>query len=264
MSTFTKDDPRVEKAARLLLQAKYAISLVGAGISVESGIPPFRGPGGLWTKYGEPDGRSFDRFLDDPKGWWQTYRKREGYVAELVDTIEKADPNPAHHALVDLEKMGILKHTISQNVDNLHVRAGSKELSEIHGNMFKLRCISCNRRFEMEEISLEELPPHCPHCGGLVKTDGVMFGEPIPPRVLDRCHSEVEKCDCMLLVGTSTTVYPAAGFPAAAARHGAHLIESNLYETPLSEMCEVVLRGPSAECLPPLVERIKELATKSG
>lgn len=259
MSTFDKDDPRVEQAARLLSQSRYAIALVGAGISVESGIPPFRGPGGLWTKYGEPDGRSFDRFMDDPKGWWQSYRRREGYVAELVDTIERAEPNPAHHALVDLEKMGIIRHVISQNVDNLHVRAGSIELSEIHGNMFKLRCISCNRRFEMDELSLDELPPRCPDCGGMVKTDGVMFGEPIPPRVLDRCQSEVEKCDCMLLVGTSATIYPAAGFPSLAARRGARLIEVNLYETPLSGMCQVVLRGPSAEILPAVAESIRQL-----
>ncbi len=259
MTAFDSDNPRLERAARLLLQSKYAIALVGAGISVESGIPPFRGPGGLWTKYGEPDGRSFDRFMDDPAGWWQSYRKREGYVAELVDTIERAEPNPAHHALVDLEKMGIIRHVISQNVDNLHVRAGSVELSEIHGNMFKLRCISCNRRFEMDELGVDELPPRCPGCGGIVKTDGVMFGEPIPPRVLDRCQSEIEKCDCMLLVGTSATVYPAAGFPSAAARRGARFIEVNLYETPLSDMCDVVLRGPSAEILPAIVESIRQL-----
>ena len=259
MTGFTIDDEMIDRAARLITGAGYVVALVGAGSSVESGIPPFRGPGGLWTKYGEPDGRTFDRFMDDPRGWWESYHKREGYVAELIETIEKAEPNAGHHALVELERMGVLKHTITQNVDNLHVRAGSRELSEIHGNMFKLRCISCNRRYEMDEISLDELPPKCPGCGGIVKTDGVMFGEPIPPRVLERCQQEVSRCDCMLLIGTSATVYPSAGFPATAARKGASFIEINLYETPLSEMCNVVLRGPSAEILPLVVERVKQL-----
>ena len=254
----------VEKAARLIVAAKYVVAMVGAGMSVESGIPPFRGPGGLWTKYGEPDGRSYDRFLADPKGWWETHRKREGYIQELVDTIEQAEPNAAHYALVELENMGVLKHTITQNVDNLHALAGSRELSEIHGNMFKLRCISCNRRFEMDEFNLEELPPHCPDCDGLVKTDGVMFGEPIPPRVLDRCWQETERCDCMLLIGTSATVYPAASFPSVARGHGACFIEFNPYETPLSAVCEVVLRGLAAESVPPVVERVRQLLAQAS
>lgn len=253
----------IEKAARLILKAKYVVALVGAGISVKSGIPPFRGPGGLWTKYGEPDMRGYDRFLADPKGWWETHLKREGYISELIDTITKAKPNPGHYALAELETMGILKHTITQNVDNLHCAAGSKSLSEIHGNMFKLRCISCNCRFEMGEISMAELPPHCPNCGGIVKTDGVMFGEPIPPDVLERCHEETAKCDCMLLIGTSATVYPAAAFPSLARRQGASFIEINPYETPLTNACEAVLRGPSADSLPIIVERVKELLTES-
>ncbi|MEA1959492.1 MAG: NAD-dependent deacylase [Chloroflexota bacterium] len=249
----------IDKAAKTILRSKYTVAMVGAGMSVESGIPPFRGPGGLWTKYGEPDGRSFERFLDDPRGWWESYAKQEGYVKELIETIEAAEPNPAHYALVELEEMGVLKHTISQNVDNLHVRAGSKKLSEIHGNMFKLRCISCHKRFEMDEIGKDVLPPHCPHCNGLVKTDGVMFGEPIPPYVLDSSYAETGKCDCMILMGTSGTVYPAAGFPSTARSNGAVLIEVNPYETPFTEGCDIVLRAPAAECFPPVVERIKEM-----
>jgi NAD-dependent deacetylase len=173
-------------------------------------------------------------------------------MKELVETIESAKPNPAHYALVEMEKLDVLKHIISQNVDNLHVRAGSKALSEIHGNMFKLRCIACHQRYELDEISREVLPPHCP-CGGLIKTDGVMFGEPIPPKVLDRCQAEAEKCDCMILIGTSGTIYPAAGFPATAKYRGAKLIEVNPYETPFTGMCEVILRAPAAESMPKIV-----------
>ena len=248
----------IDKAAQTILNSDYVIALVGAGMSVESGIPPFRGPGGLWTKYGEPDGSSFERFLDDPKGWWESYSKPQGYMKELVETIESAKPNPAHYALVDMEKLGVLKHIISQNVDNLHVRAGSKALSEIHGNMFKLRCIACHQHYELDAIDRTVLPPHCP-CGGLVKTDGVMFGEPIPPKVLDRCQEETEKCDCMILIGTSGTIYPAAGFPSTAKYRGAKLIEVNPYETPFTDMCEVILRAPAAESMPKIVKRVKEL-----
>ena len=251
----------IDKAAKTILDSNYVIALVGAGMSVESGIPPFRGPGGLWTKYGEPDGSSFERFLDDPKGWWTSYSKPQGYMKELVETIESAKPNPAHYALVEMEKLDVLKHIISQNVDNLHVRAGSKALSEIHGNMFKLRCIACHQRYELDEISREVLPPHCP-CGGLIKTDGVMFGEPIPPKVLDRCQAEAEKCDCMILIGTSGTIYPAAGFPSTAKYRGATLIEVNPYETPFTDMCEVILRAPAAESMPAVVKRVKELKAR--
>lgn len=120
--------------ARLLHEAKYVLALVGAGMSVESGIPPFRGPGGLWAKYGEPDMRGYDRFLADPKGWWESILKREGYASELVEGIERAKPNPGHYALAELEEMGILKYIITQNVDNLHYAAGSKNVAEIHGN----------------------------------------------------------------------------------------------------------------------------------
>ncbi len=249
----------VDQAARLILDASYVVALVGAGMSVESGIPPFRGPGGLWTKYGEPDMRGYDRFLADPKAWWEARLKRDGYRAEFLDSLEQAKPNPGHYALAQLEEMGILKHTITQNVDNLHHAAGSRNVAEIHGNMFKLRCIACSSRWQREEFPIKELPPSCPHCGGLVKSDGVMFGEPIPPDVLDRCQVEADKCDCMLLIGTSAAVYPAAAFPTIIRSKGAPLIEINPLETALSDVCNVVLRAPSGEVLPLIVERIKEL-----
>mgnify|MGYP001765446929 CR=1 FL=1 len=251
----------IDNAAQTILKSDYVIALVGAGMSVESGIPPFRGPGGLWTKYGEPDGSSFSRFLDDPKEWWEKYTKPQGYMKDLVDTINAAKPNPAHYALTELENIGVLKHTISQNVDNLHVRAGSKKLSEIHGNMFKLRCIACHQQYELNDVYKTVLPPHCP-CGGLIKTDGVMFGEPIPPRVLDRCQEETYKCDCMILLGTSGTIYPAAGFPSTARHRGAKLIEVNPYETLFTGICEVILRAPAAECFPLVVERIKQMKAR--
>ena len=150
-----------------------------------------------------------------------------------------------------------MKYLITQNVDNFHRAAGSKNLAEIHGNFFLVRCIGCNSRYPQEEISLEELPPHCPKCGGIIKIDTVMFGEPIPPDVLSICQTEVYKCDCMLSAGTSAFVYPAAGFPSIVKGNGGSLVEVDLYETGITYMCDVSLRGKSGEILPELVNSVK-------
>lgn len=249
----------LREAAKTLLSARYVVGLTGAGISVESGIPPFRGPGGLWTKYGEPPMDGYQRFLENPRKAWESRLRREGYLKEIYETLEKAQPNPAHYALAELEELGILKFLITQNVDNLHRAAGSKKLAEIHGNFLLLRCISCNSRFAQGEISLEELPPRCPYCGGIIKWDTVAFGEPIPPDVLRVCQEEASKSDCMLVVGTSATVYPAAAFPREVRMRGGTLIEVNLYETELTPLCQVSLRGKCGEVLPALVAEVKAL-----
>jgi NAD-dependent deacetylase len=247
----------IEGAVELLLGAKYVVGLTGAGMSVESNIPPFRGPGGLWTRYGEPPMDGYQKFLADPRGDWERRIKKEGYTRELYEALERASPNPGHYAFAELEEMGILKCLITQNVDNLHRVAGGKNLAEIHGNRTLIRCLRCNSRFPEEEVSLEVLPPPCPHCGGIMKTDIVIFGELIPPDVLQKCQVESQKCDCMLVAGTSATVYPAAGFPGEVRRKGGSLIEVNPYETELTPLCRVSLRGNSGEILPKLVEGIK-------
>ena len=247
----------IERAAGLILVAKYVVGLTGAGISVESGIRPFRGPGGLWTEYGEPPMDGYRRFLADPKTSWEHRVKREGYARELYEALSRAEPNPAHHALAELEELGILGYLITQNVDNLHRAAGSKNIAEIHGNFSKLRCIQCSSRYEMEEISLETLPPHCPCCGGIIKSDTVMFGEPIPDDVLKVCREETNRCDCMLLVGTSASVYPAAGFPRQVREKGGALIEVGPYETEITPFCHVSLRGEAGEVLSQLADCMK-------
>jgi NAD-dependent deacetylase len=185
----------IDRAARLILARKYVVGLTGAGISVESGIRPFRGPGGLWTEYGEPPMDGYQRFLADPRAHWEQLIKRDGYIGELSEALERAKPNPAHYALAGLEELGVLKYLITQNVDNLHRAAGSKNVAEIHGNFLKTRCIQCNSRYEPGEISLETLPPLCPNCGGIIKSDGVMFGESIPSDVLGICQEETDKSD---------------------------------------------------------------------
>jgi NAD-dependent deacetylase len=262
MTQETSLDEQLERAASVVARANYTIALIGAGISVESGIPPFRGPGGLWTKHGEPAMDGYQRFLADPAGWWEERLAQQSQYSEFAKALNEAKPNPAHIALADLERMGVLKHIITQNIDNMHQEAGSQAITEIHGNRLKMRCIGCNTRWPSAEFKSEEVPPRCPHCGGLVKNDTVMFGEPIPTDALQSCQRESQRCDCMLLVGTSAVVYPAASFPEIAYHRGASLIEINPMETPLSRACAAVLRAPAGEALPPLVERVRELSSE--
>ena len=256
-------DAGIQRAAELLITAKHLVALVGAGMSVESGIPPFRGPGGLWTRYGEPTSLSYQGFIRDPAGWWEKRLRDEqehgNPTYELKIAVDKAGPNPGHYALVELERMGLLKCIITQNVDNLHRRAGSINVAEIHGNRTKLRCLDCSVRLPRDEFLVVEIPPHCPECGGIIKIDTVMFGEPIPRDVLSVCLEQVEMCDCMLMVGTSGTVHPAASLPLAARDRGASLIEINPYETALTPAADLALNGPSGEILPLLVARVRGL-----
>lgn len=252
----------VEMAAQCIRRTRYVVALVGAGLSQESGIPTFRGPGGLWTRYGEPPMDGYQRFLRDPRAYWeeQMRQEKEGARAELLGAIAQAKPNPGHLALVDLERMGILQCTITQNVDNLHREAGSQRLIEIHGNRTLLRCVSCGLRLPRREFTIRELPPHCPECGGVIKGDGVMFGEPIPKKWLEECYMHTARCDCMLLIGTSGTVYPAAGFPQMVKMQGGSLIEVNPLETHLTPICDVVMRASAAVALPRLVSLLASVS----
>lgn len=246
------------EATTLLATSEHVIALIGAGMSVESGIPPFRGPGGLWTKYGEPSMNGYQDFLQDPKGWWEKRiaQDQTNEKSELQEAMGKAEPNPGHYALAELERMGILKYSITQNVDNLQYVAGCTNVAEIHGSVDKLRCISCNFRMQKNEVTLDVLPPRCPQCGGIIKSDGVGFGEPIPSDTIAICHEQATFSDCVLLLGTSGTVYPAAAFPQEIYRRGGCLIEVNPYETALTPACDVILRGPTGEVLPRLVESL--------
>ncbi|MBI4516502.1 MAG: NAD-dependent protein deacylase [Deltaproteobacteria bacterium] len=259
METADKLAAHIGQAAALLAAARYAVALTGAGISVESGIPPFRGPGGLWTKHGEPPLNGYQRFLADPRQAWEERLRPSGPMGELWQTLQQARPNPGHYALAELEALGVLRCLITQNVDDLHRQAGSRQVAEIHGNYRLVRCLECGVRLPFEEVSLAELPPRCRQCGGIMKSDTVSFGEPIPPDVLERCFDESERADCMLVAGTSATVYPAAQFPLSVRQRHGHLIEINPYESEISSLCTVTLAGPAGEVLSQLVERLKAL-----
>ncbi len=257
----------IKKAAKDLADSMYAIALTGAGISTESGIPDFRGPSGVWTKNPDMERRayrSYERFVQDPKGWW----KERLTTPSLLGDLEKCEPNSGHYALAELETLGILKCVITQNVDALHEKAGNKNLLEYHGNVLKLRCVSCSARFPRDRFDLkamleeDKLPPNCPSCGGIIKSDGVAFGEPIPAYVAHGSMEETEKCDLMLICGTSAVVFPFANLPRVARQRGsATIIEINAEPTPLTHegISDYIIQGKTGEILPKIVEEVKKL-----
>jgi NAD-dependent deacetylase len=258
-----RDSSPLAAAARALVDARYPIALTGAGLSVESGIPPFRGPGGLWTKHGEPPLNGYELFLADPKGAWEKRLRPEGPMRELAERLEAAEPNAGHRALVELETMGLLRCLVTQNIDDLHRRAGHVEVAEIHGNVRLVRCTRCVSRWPREAISLATLPPICERCGGLLKSDTVSFGEPIPEDVLARCQEAAARADVIVVAGTSATVYPAAALPYAVLDRGGTVIEVNPHESELTPYATIVVEGRAGEVLPRLVEAARELRTSA-
>jgi NAD-dependent deacetylase len=282
-------DTQLDRAAEALIASTYCIALVGAGISVESGIRPFRGKGGLWTEKGEPPMDGYQRFVLDPAQGWRDMLARRAQNDEFSKSLSEAVPNDGHFAMAELERMGVLKHTISQNIDNLHFIAGSQAVTEIHGNRTKVRCVDCGARWTWEEFLriaaaapshaadtgdaniaevggvMMRVPPECPQCASIVKSDTVSFGEPIPRAFLAECQQQADRADACLIVGTSATVVPAAWFPETVLNAGGALIEVNTDPTPFTPYCAAVLRGPSGELLPQLVERVKtRLAEQSS
>lgn len=252
----------IADAAEILVESEYVIALTGAGLSVESGIPSFRGPGGLWTRYGQPSNLSYRVFSNDPQAWWEQRLQDEATPGnptyDLKDAVDHAEPNAGHIALAQLEASGVLKSVITQNVDGLHGAAGTRKVLEIHGNRNYLRCIVCGARQPRDGYLITDLPPTCSDCGGVIKLDTVMFGEPIPSSTLAECIEEVQRCDAMLLVGTSGAVNPAARFPLVARERGARIIEVNPMPTELTDAAHVVITGDAGDTLPAIVSAVRE------
>ncbi len=248
----------LQAAADVLRRSQHVVALVGAGLSAESGIPTYRGTGGVWTRFGEPTIDGWDLFSADPEGWWKLALEPSASMSDFSRAIDVAQPNAGHHAMADLERMGRLRHIITQNIDNLHRRAGSQGITEIHGNRFLARCVNCCQRQPLETLDLDRLPPLCPDCGGVLKNDTVMFGEPIPEDALRSCYLHASLADAFIVVGTSAVVYPAAEFPVMAKRRGAPLIEVNPEETAMTDLADVVIRAPAGESLPALVGLLRK------
>lgn len=247
-------DP-IEHAADILSQAKSTVALTGAGISVESGIPPFRGKGGLWEKIDPMQYAHIDAFLDNPETVWKVL------IKDMKILLDTARPNPGHTGLADLERLGILKTVITQNVDGLHQMAGSRDVIEFHGNFAWQFCLDCNRRVETSQVDLTRMPPRC-ICGGILRPDCVFFGEMIPDEALVRSQQVSAACDVMLVIGTSAMVQPAATMPFIAKDNGAVIIEINPEPTPLTaRISNLPLLGGAGWIMPRLVEAIRRRLT---
>ena len=216
----TNDDSRaIRDAASRIRSSSYLTAFTGAGISVESGIPPFRGPGGLWGKY-DPRTLELDYFLASPAAAWPTIKEI------FYDNFGAAKPNAAHLALARLETAGRLKLLVTQNIDNLHYAAGSRNIAEFHGNSRKLVCLECGKKVDATADILATLPPRCP-CGGIYKPDFIFFGEGIPPEAYELSREGATRSDVMIVVGSTGEVYPAAYVPRWAKQAGAVIIEVN-------------------------------------
>jgi NAD-dependent deacetylase len=243
----------VERIAEMILESKKAVALTGAGISTESGIPDFRGPQGLWKQV-DPRTSTIQFFRQFPDVFWQ-------FMVDRLGSIMRAEPNRAHYALVELERMGKLSSVITQNVDGLHIKAGSRNVIELHGNVREAVCLSCGKVVPMEEamgkVKRGYLPPRC-ECGGVLKPNVVLFNEPLPEEAYRRALLESGTCDLMLVVGTSLQVYPAAYLPVVARQRGARLVIINMEPTPLDDVADVAIHAKAGEALPAIVNALKK------
>lgn len=244
-------DESIEKAARAILDSNLTLALTGAGISVESGIPDFRSKGGLWDRYDPDEYASIYSFQSNPEKVWQMLR-------EMEETVDKARPNAAHIGLAELEAMGLLQSVITQNVDNLHQEAGSKDVIEYHGNSRSLTCLWCNKRYNYTEKS-GEYPPYC-ECGRILKPDVIFFGEAIPMEAMTRSYQLASSCQVLLIIGTSAVVSPFNVLPRQAKQVGATIIEINLERTVLTDhITDILLLGKATDKVSGLVSAVREL-----
>lgn len=217
-----------QRAASLIRSGRRITAFTGAGISVESGIPPFRGPDGLWSRY-DPKLLEIEFFVDHPGCSWTAIKEI------FYDSFVAARPNAAHFALAAMENAGLLHCVITQNIDNLHHEAGSRVVLEFHGNSRRLICLGCSKSYRVADIDLGELPPTCRMCGGTLKPDFVFFGEPIPEPAATKSFLEARMSDVFLLIGTTGEVMPACLIPRAAKENGARIIEINTEESQFTE-----------------------------
>jgi NAD-dependent deacetylase len=241
----------IEHAAEILNRAKRVVALTGAGISVDSGIPPFRGKGGLWEKIDPMKVAHIDAFLADPETVWKLL------IKDMKTLLETARPNPGHTGLAELERLGILKTVITQNVDGLHQMAGNRDVIEFHGNFAWQSCLDCSRRIETSQVDTTLMPPRC-RCGGILRPDCVFFGEMISHDVLIRSQQVSAACEAMLVIGTSAMVQPAVTMPVIAKDNGAVIIEINPKPTPLtSYIGGLSLLGGASGIIPRLLTAIR-------
>lgn len=236
-----------------LMHASKIIALTGAGISVESGIAPFRGKGGLWEKYDPEDYAHVTSFQKNPERSWVMLK-------DMGVQIFSAEPNPAHYSLTRLQKLGKLDTIITQNVDNLHQEAGNNNVIEFHGNYKKLVCLECGRSIPFEKHIIHDIPPvpRC-ECDAVLKPNVVLFGESPPFEAMAQSNSKASLCDVMLIIGTSAVIYPAANLPFIAKKHHAKIIEINTEPSDLTKyLSDYFIQGKAGTILPRIVKKVEE------
>lgn len=250
-------EEKIPRVADMIRKARRVVVFTGAGVSTESGIPDFRSPGGLWSRF-DPEDFTIERFRANP----QTRRKQWRFLIG-GGVFAGAAPNGAHAAIAELETLCRLECVITQNIDDLHQKAGSDpaRVYELHGSMRWIRCLSCDQRTALEEIlgryRAADDPPACERCGGILKPDVVFFGEALPEKVLQEAMRHADRCDLLIVVGSSLVVYPAAGIPFAAQQAGAKLVIVNLSPTPADPIADVVINASAAAVLPRIVAEVK-------
>jgi len=241
----------IENAAKVIIESRATIALTGAGISVESGIPDFRSKEGLWSRFDPEEYASIYAFRDNPEKVWQMLK-------EMEEIVGKAKPNDAHVGLAKLESMGLLNTVITQNIDNLHQEAGSKDVIEYHGNSSTLTCLWCKKTYDYKEKK-GEYPPKC-ECGKILKPDVIFFGEAIPLVAMERSSKLAASCQALLIIGTSAVVSPFNILPRLARQTGAKIIELNLERTVLTDSTtDIFLQGKATERVSQVVSAVKEL-----
>ena len=246
-------DDLIKKAAADLAQANMAAALTGAGASIESGIPPFRGKGGLWEKMDPMEVAHIDAFMQDPAKVWKLL------VKGMKDVVDQAQPNDCHKGLARLEALGKLQTVITQNIDGLHQMAGNTDVIEFHGTFAWQRCMDCSTHIETRRVNVSDIPPRC-HCGGILRPNAVFFGELIPQEALWRSRQVATDCDIMLVIGTSAMVHPAAMMPVLAKETGATVIEINPESTPLTgEISDYIIKGPAGETMNCIVAELEKM-----
>jgi len=247
-------DPHVQSAARALARSRRLVVFTGAGVSKESGIATFREPEtGLWARYDPVELATYEAYVRRPGFVWSWYEHRFGAAAA-------ASPNPAHTAIAELERLLPQVSVVTQNIDGLHQRAGSSDVIELHGSMFRFKCLSERHTgFVLDDFAGQDVkPPRCPECGEPLRPDVVWFGEALPADAIDRAQALSAACDVMLVVGTSGVVYPAAALPLLAAEAGATVIDVNPERDAVAAVADTFLRGPGGEILPQLAAAVRE------
>lgn len=234
-----------------LENAENIMFFTGAGISAESGIATFRGKDGLWNKLKPEELASFDAFMKNPDMVWEWYQYRRKIV-------HNAKPNNGHKAISEFQNLFNEVYVVTQNIDNLHQRAGSKKVFELHGSIERNYCIECHTFYNSPNFGFDDKAPKCSKCGGLVRPDVVWFGEILPQDVFAAAENAAAKCDICFVVGTSAVVYPAAYIPITAKKSGAYLVEVNVEETELTNTADLTILGKAGDVLPRILKSIKQ------